>query len=47
MPLLTTARALLEQTQQPDGSFSSDDGDGFALDVTIQAVRALHLAGSA
>jgi hypothetical protein len=45
MPLLTKTRKLLEQAQQPDGSFSSDDGDGFALDVTIQAVRALQHAG--
>ena len=44
-PLLARARALLENAQQPDGSFVSDDGDQFALDVTIQAVRALQAAG--
>lgn len=44
-PLLTNARALLERAQQPNGSFSSDDGDPFTLDVTIQAVRALQAAG--
>jgi len=42
--LLTHARALLESAQQPNGSFSSDDGDPFTLDVTIQAVRALQMA---
>jgi hypothetical protein len=47
MPLLTKARKLLEQAQQPNGSFSSDDGADFALDVTIQAVRALQHAGIA
>ncbi|HEY7126365.1 MAG TPA: prenyltransferase/squalene oxidase repeat-containing protein [Ktedonobacterales bacterium] len=46
MPLLVKARELLEKTQKPNGSFSSDDGDGFALDVTIQAVRALQHAGT-
>ena len=44
-PLLRKARALLEQLQQPNGSFISDDGDPFTLDVTIQAVRALQAAG--
>jgi hypothetical protein len=44
-PLLARARALLEQAQQPNGSFSSDDGDPFILDATIQAVRALQAAG--
>ena len=44
-PLLAKARALLEQLQQPNGSFSSDDGDPFTLDATIQAVRALQAAG--
>lgn len=47
MPLLTRARALLENVQQPDGSFSSDEGDAFTLDATIQAVRALQAAGVA
>jgi hypothetical protein len=47
MPLLTRARALLESAQQANGSFSSDDGDPFTLDVTIQAVRALQAAGAA
>lgn len=47
MPLLTRARALLESAQQANGSFSSDDGDPFTLDVTIQAVRALQAAGTA
>ncbi len=46
-PLLTRARALLEEAQQPNGSFSSDDGDAFTLDATIQAVRALQAAGVA
>jgi Squalene-hopene cyclase C-terminal domain len=45
-PLLTRARALLENAQQPNGSFSSDDGDPFTLDVTIQAVRALQAASA-
>ncbi len=45
--LLTRARALLENLQQPNGSFASDDGDPFTLDVTIQAVRALQAAGVA
>jgi hypothetical protein len=44
-PLLTRARTLLESAQQPNGSFSSDDGDPFTLDATIQAVRALQAAG--
>ena len=44
-PLLTYARSLLESGQHPNGSFSSDDGDPFTLDVTIQAVRALQAAG--
>ncbi len=43
--LLSRARALLGQLQQPNGSFASDDGDPFTLDVTIQAVRALQAAG--
>ncbi len=46
-PLLARARALLEEKQRPDGSFASDDGDAFTLDVTIQAVRALQAAGMA
>jgi hypothetical protein len=46
-PLLARARALLENMQQPNGSFASDDGDPFTLDVTIQAVRALQAAGVA
>jgi hypothetical protein len=44
-PLLAKARTLLEPLQQPNGSFTSDDGDPFTLDVTIQAVRALQAAG--
>jgi hypothetical protein len=44
-PLLARARSLLESAQQPNGSFASDDGDPFTLDVTIQAVRALQAAG--
>ncbi len=47
MPLLARARALLESAQQPNGSFASNDGDPFTLDVTIQAVRALQAAGVA
>ena len=45
-PLLTHARALLESAQQSNGSFASDDGDPFTLDVTIQAVRALQAAST-
>lgn len=44
-PLLAKARELLEPLQRPNGSFTSDDGDPFTLDVTIQAVRALQAAG--
>jgi hypothetical protein len=44
-PLLEKARTLLEPLQRPNGSFTSDDGDPFTLDVTIQAVRALQAAG--
>jgi hypothetical protein len=47
MLLLAHARSLLESAQQPNGSFASDDGDPFTLDVTIQAVRALQAAGVA
>jgi hypothetical protein len=47
MPILVKARALLEQMQQANGSFSSEEGEGFALDVTIQAVRALQTADGA
>ena len=46
MPLLTHARALLENAQQANGSFGGADGDRFTLDVTIQAVRALQAAGA-
>jgi hypothetical protein len=46
MPVLTRARAMLESAQQANGSFSSDDGDPFTLDVTIQAVRALQAASA-
>ncbi len=46
MPLLSRARAMLEGAQQANGSFASDDGDPFTLDVTIQAVRALQAASA-
>ncbi len=45
LPLLVRARTMLEALQQPNGSFPSDDGDPFTLDVTVQAVRALQAAG--
>jgi hypothetical protein len=45
-PLLSRARTLLENAQQSNGSFASDDGDPFTLDVTIQAVRALQAASA-
>jgi len=45
-PLLSRARTLLENAQQANGSFASDDGDPFTLDVTIQAVRALQAASA-
>jgi len=44
LPLLAHARALLEEAQQPNGSFASDEGDSFTLDVTVQAARALQAA---
>ena len=45
--LLSRARTLLDNAQQSNGSFASDDGDPFTLDVTIQAVRALQAASTA
>lgn len=46
-PLLQSAAALLAHAQRADGSWSSEDGPDRDTHVTVEAVRALRLAGVA
>jgi hypothetical protein len=45
-PLVTKAAERLVALQEEDGSWTSDDGPLYTVQTTLQALRALRLAGS-
>lgn len=44
-PLIADAAARLAGLQAEDGSWAADDGPLFSVQTTLQALRALQLAG--